>query len=62
MQSDILQRIAELQAAQGEIIDRQNTLINDLFRLLMQHVSTEELTEQLEELNSIEQLRDRTET
>lgn len=62
MQSDILQRIAELQAAQGEIIDRQNTLINDLFWLLMRHVSTEELTEQLEELNSIEQLRDRTET
>lgn len=47
----VLQRLAEIQAAQEEIIMLQGEVIDDLFRLLMRHINVDELKDELEKIN-----------
>ena len=56
MLSEELHRIAETQAVYEEVVELLLKLNNDLFWKLMQHVSTEELSEQLEERQKIDKL------
>lgn len=55
--NNILHRLAEIQAAQDEIIMIQREVIDDLFRLLMQHVDESELQAQMEKLNRAAELK-----
>ena len=51
-----LHDIASTQTVYEEVVELLLKLNNDLFWKLMQHVSTEELSEQLEERQKIENL------
>ena len=52
----LLHKIAEIQAAYEEIVKRLLTLNSDIFWMLMQHISTEDMSEQLEERQEIDNL------
>lgn len=51
-----LHKIAEIQAAYEEIVKRLLTLNSDIFWMLMQHISTEDMSEQLKERQEIDNL------
>ena len=51
-----LHKIAEIQAAYEEIVKRLLTLNGDIFWMLMQHISTEDMSEQLKERQEIDNL------
>ena len=51
-----LHKIAEIQAAYEEVVKRLLSLNSDLFWLAIQHISTEELGEQLKERQEIDNL------
>lgn len=54
--SDLSRVILDEHAMLEEGIERLYRLNKDLFWLLMQHVSTEELAKQMEEMQSIEKM------
>lgn len=56
MLSEELHRIAETQAVLEEVVKKLLSLNSDLFWLAMQHISTEELGEQLKERQEIDNL------
>lgn len=56
-ESGILQRLAEIQAAQEEIIMLQSEVIDDLFRMLMRHINADELKDELEKINRAAMLK-----
>lgn len=51
-----LHKIVEIQAAYEEIVKRLLTLNSDIFWMLMQHISTEDMSEQLKERQEIDNL------
>ncbi|MBR1471875.1 MAG: hypothetical protein IJ600_09580 [Lachnospiraceae bacterium] len=53
----VLQRLAEIQAAQEEIIMLQGEVIDDLFRLLMRHINADEMKDELEKINRAAMLK-----
>ncbi len=56
MPENELHKIAEAQTVYEEVVKKLLSLNSDLFWMLMQHVSTEELGEQLKERQEIEDL------
>lgn len=56
MLSEELHRIAETQAVLEEVVKKLLSLNSDLFWLLMQHVSTEELDSQMAERQEIDKI------